>query len=80
MRGERRFLEHPFTPQTLELFRLWAQVRPELAEMAEEWGEAITSPAVPPDQEKKKRPRRRSRRPRRSQRSGHAQPHEPGQQ
>lgn len=80
LRGERRFLEHPFTPQTLELFRLWAQVRPELAEMAEEWGEAITSPAVPPDQEKKKRPRRRSRRPRRSQRSGHAQPHEPGQQ
>lgn len=63
MRGERRFLEHPFTPRTLELFRLWAQVKPELTELADQWGEAIKSPAPQQDQEKKKRPRRRKRRP-----------------
>jgi len=71
MRGERRFLEHPFTPRALELFRLWAQVKPELAEMVDIWDEAIKRPAPTQDQEKKKRPRRR-RRPRKHQgRSSH---------
>ncbi|HKJ05259.1 MAG TPA: CCA tRNA nucleotidyltransferase, partial [Geopsychrobacteraceae bacterium] len=70
MRGERRFLEHPCTPRSLELFRLWAQVKPELAEMVSQWEESIKSPAPQPDQEKKKRPRRRRRGPKRAQGRG----------
>jgi len=77
MRGERRFLEHPFTPRALELFRLWAQVKPELSEMVVNWTEAInrTAPEQQPT-ERKKRPRRR-RRPRKPQGAGS---HPKGQQ
>lgn len=72
MRGERRFLEHPFTPRALELFRLWAQVKPELTEMADNWGRAIKNPEPQEEKPKRKRPRRRSRRPRKPQgRSSH---------
>ena len=66
LRGERRFLEHPFTPRSLELFRLWAQVKPEHAALIDTWAEAIKCPTQPPsDTEKKKRPRKRRRGPRR---------------
>lgn len=60
MRGERRFLQHPFTPQALELFCLWSEVRPELIPLAKEWQQAIKAPA-----EKKNAPRRRPRKRRR---------------
>lgn len=55
-RGERRFLQHPFTPKTLELFCLWAEVRPELDPLVKEWKKAIQPPT-----EQKKQPRRRPR-------------------
>lgn len=64
MRGERRFIEHPFTPRALELFRLWAQVKPELTELADAWGRAIRVQDQQPEPQQKKRPRRRRRRPR----------------
>lgn len=70
MRGERRFLEHPFTPRALELFRLWAQVKPELVEIADEWGRAIKNPEPKPEQPEIKRPRKRRRRPRKQQGRG----------
>lgn len=61
MRGERRFLQHPFTPHALELFCLWAEVRPELAPLAKEWRQAIKKAP----EEKKNTPRRRPRKRRR---------------
>ena len=57
-RGERRFLQHPFTPQSLELFSLWAEVRPDLQPLVTEWQSAIKAPEAPAAQ-KKRRPRRR---------------------
>lgn len=61
MRGERRFLQHPFTPQSLELFRLWAEVRPDLDPLVKEWQKTLqTSPAQ--KEQTQKRPRRRRRR------------------
>ncbi len=61
-RGERRFLQHPFTPKALELFALWSQVRPELAPLEELWAMAITSrrqknpPAVKKNSRRKRKP------------------------
>ncbi len=61
-RGERRFLQHPLTPKSLELFKLWSEVRPELLPLVKEWQKAIqTSPAE--KQETRRRPRRRRRKP-----------------
>jgi poly(A) polymerase len=61
-RGERRFLQHPLTPKSLELFKLWSEVRPELLPLVKEWQKAIQTPstekAVP-----RRRPRRRRRKP-----------------
>jgi poly(A) polymerase len=57
IRGERRFIQHPFTPQALELFRLWAEVRPDLQPLVGEWQQAIQNKA-----EKKSPPRKRPRR------------------
>lgn len=63
LRGERRFLEHPLTPKALELFGLWADVRPELRNRHSEWLEVIkhTSTTKSGDSKPKKqiRPRRR---------------------
>ena len=42
MRGEKRFLQHPLTPQSFELFTLWAQVRPELEPLCKDWSKAIS--------------------------------------
>ncbi|PLX84453.1 MAG: CCA tRNA nucleotidyltransferase [Desulfuromonas sp.] len=68
-RGERRFVEHPFTPRALELLRLWALVKPELVAVTEEWSEAIEQRTVPAGEARKKtRPRRR--RPRRKRPEG----------
>jgi len=60
IRGERRFLHHPLTPVSLELFRLWSEVRHELLPLVKEWQKAIQAPA----QNKKsgRRPARRRRR------------------
>lgn len=60
IRGERRFLQHPLTPKSLELFRLWAEVRPELEPLAKEWQKTVQSP--PPGKGTNRRPSRRRRR------------------
>jgi poly(A) polymerase len=56
-RGERRFLQHPLTPKALELFRLWAEVRPELAPLVQEWQNTLQSP--PPGKKTNRRSGRR---------------------
>ena len=58
-RGERRFLRHPFTPKSYTLFKLWAEVHPELNELVESWEQLIASDQ--PAKRKKRRPRRRNR-------------------
>ncbi len=60
MRGERRFLQHPFTPQSLQLFRLWSEVHPELEPLVKEWQKQIQSPPAKTEQTRR-RPRRRRR-------------------
>lgn len=61
IRGERRFLQHPFTPQALELFSLWSELRPELLPLVKEWRNAIQAPE-PPKEPTRRRPRRRRKR------------------
>ncbi|NLC70816.1 MAG: polynucleotide adenylyltransferase PcnB [Desulfuromonadaceae bacterium] len=65
LRGEARFLRHPLTSLSLELFSLYALDHPEMAELVLSWQRLMGqthSPATIP--EKEKRPRRRPRRPR----------------
>ena len=62
IRGERRFLQHPLTPKSLELFRLWSEVRPDLLPLVKEWGSAIKAPDTPKPAKKRRPRRRRSRR------------------
>ncbi len=65
-RGERRFLQHPMTPQSLELFSLWCAGDEAMLALAAEWREGLAEAARP--QEKKTREgsgAKRSRRPRR---------------
>lgn len=57
-RGERRFLQHPFTANSLELFKLWAEVRPELQTLVKDWDTAIQSP-MPLNKPNRRHPRRR---------------------
>ena len=64
LRGEGRFLRHPMTPSALELFSLWAQDHPELAELVQRWERLVSGGPAEPGQEAGKGPRRRSRRPR----------------
>jgi len=45
LRGEKRFLHHPQTPKTLELFHLWSQVRPDLTQLINSWDHAIKESA-----------------------------------
>ena len=42
IRGEQRFLQHPLTPKSLELFSLWSQVRPGLITLLEDWSKAMS--------------------------------------
>lgn len=69
-RGEKRFLDNPFTPRVDRLFSLWASVHPELSALADSWKSALknASPATgkPPSPRKKRSRRPRSQRPRRS--------------
>lgn len=58
IRGERRFLQHPFTPKALELFSLWSEVRPELLPLVKEWDTAIKTPTKAKEPARR-RPRRR---------------------
>ena len=60
-RGERRFLDHPLTPQALELFQLWSQVRPELQTLVREWAHVLSRPSkqAPPTHPTGKRRRRK---------------------
>ncbi len=43
LRGEKRYLHHPQTPKSLELFRLWSQVRSDLIPLAESWETALNN-------------------------------------
>lgn len=58
-KAEKRFLQHPLTPNALELFTLWAQVRPELAPLVKNWNTAIhsskTEKSTPPRHRKRYR-------------------------
>ncbi|MEJ2699994.1 MAG: CCA tRNA nucleotidyltransferase, partial [Desulfuromonadales bacterium] len=46
-RGERRFLQHPATPRSLELFTLWAGVSGEGADLLDPWQKALARAAEP---------------------------------
>ena len=63
LKGEGRFLRHPFTPKVLEFFRLWCQVDPGLNDRLAEWQQALEHRDEP--QADRRSPRRRRRRPRR---------------
>jgi poly(A) polymerase len=60
LRGERRFLSHPFTPKVMALFKLWSEVRPELNDLVEAWTCEIASDQ-PAKRKKRRRPRRQPR-------------------
>jgi poly(A) polymerase len=65
LRGERRFLQHPVTPQSLELFALWAEVTGEGEAQVAAWREALgrpEEPAAPAERAPGGRRRRRRRR------------------
>jgi poly(A) polymerase len=65
-RGERRFLQHPMTPQSLDLFSLWAEISEEKKELATAWREALArivdGAEKPRPTSSRRRPRRRTRR------------------
>jgi poly(A) polymerase len=65
-RGERRFLQHPMTPQSLEFFRLWCEAAGEGEDLAAAWQEALARDAEPQKESQaspsRRRPRRRRRR------------------
>ncbi len=63
IRGERRFLQHPFTPNALELFKLWAEVRPDLEPLAKEWQKTLKTPPAQKEPTRKRPRRRRKRKP-----------------
>jgi poly(A) polymerase len=62
-RGERRFLQHPLTPQALELFSLWAEVVDADRDLVAVWRDALPaagSETVPaPERPARRRSRRR---------------------
>jgi poly(A) polymerase len=64
LRGERRFLQHPLTRKSLQLFSLWSEVRPELAPLLDSWNQALDSerPAAAADRPAPARRRSRNRR------------------
>lgn len=61
-RGERRFLQHPMTPQSLELFALCSEISGEENELLARWRALLAGEEPPPPE--KKPGRRRRRRPR----------------
>lgn len=63
-RGERRFLQHPMTSQSLDLFSLWAEDSGEKMTLATAWREALGRVSESPEKPRtsSRRPRRRSRR------------------
>ncbi len=63
LKGEGRFLRHPFTAKVLEFFTLWCQVDPSLNDQLAAWQKAIAHTDEP--QGDRRSPRRRRRRPRR---------------
>lgn len=61
-RGEKRFLDNPFTRRVFELFRLWSKVHPELADTVGNWRRALDEHASAPSPQaaqKNRRPRKR---------------------
>ena len=64
LKGESRFLRHPFTPKIFELFALWCQIDHSLNDTYALWLGALDS-EFKPDTGERKSPRRRRRRPRR---------------
>ncbi len=64
LKGESRFLRHPFTPQIFEFFALWCQIDHSLNDKFANWLGALASDAGEHTGERKS-PRRRRRRPRR---------------
>ena len=56
-RAEKRFLQHPLTPKSLELFTLWSQVRPDLTPLVQSWDQAMKN--SPAEKSPPRRPRRR---------------------
>ena len=63
-RGEKRFLHHPATPRSLELFTLWSQVHPDLIPLSKSWSRAINNCST--DKNISRPPRRRRKKPSRS--------------
>lgn len=69
-RGERRFLQHPATPEALELFSLWSNLSGEGNDLVAAWRDAIkgpapkapSAPAKKAEEGEKRRRRRRRRR------------------
>ncbi|MCF6179506.1 MAG: polynucleotide adenylyltransferase PcnB [Geopsychrobacter sp.] len=64
MKGELRFLNHPFTAKVLELFGIWCRVDPSHQEAYTGWKSVIDA-ADHPESGDRPSPRRRRRRPRR---------------
>ncbi|BCR03342.1 hypothetical protein DESUT3_04110 [Desulfuromonas versatilis] len=61
-RGERRFLQHPMTPQALDLLCLWQQISGGDPALVEQWRPALAEATSPQPQEKQAAARRRPRR------------------
>lgn len=59
LRGEQKFLHHPATLTALELFSLWAEVRPDMLPLALEWSQQPGSHKQPPTRRKRRKRRRR---------------------
>jgi poly(A) polymerase len=64
LKGEARFLQHPFTPEILKFFALWCQLESSLKDIYASWEGALGTGSHP-DVEKKRAPRRKRRRGRR---------------
>jgi poly(A) polymerase len=69
-RGERRFLQHPFTRQSLALYSLWSEATGNDRPLVETWQQRLQDPAIvsePPAKKGRSRRRRGARRPKSSQ-------------
>ncbi len=69
-RGERRFLQHPATPRSLELFMLWSRVTGGEPELVDSWRDALRNREEAPQSQPKPKTQRRPRR----RRSGNRRP------
>ena len=68
-RGQKRFLQNPETPRSLEMFRLWIQASEGEAAMVEIWEKTLHTRHEPLDKPASQAPRRTHRRPRRRRQS-----------